>query len=79
MRSGIYKDGWDILLKEWEEFRTASNIPNAAIPVYLLNCCDASLKDNVHKEKLDISMKGEADVLAAIKVLAVVTVTTCVL
>ena len=74
MKGGIYEDNWVTFTREWDIFKAATTIPAAAVPVYLLSCCDQDLKTDVHKEDPTIHTKMEAEVLATIKKLAVAAV-----
>ena len=78
VKGGIYEDNWVTFTREWDIFKAATTIPAAAVPVYLLSCCDQDLKTDVHKEDPTIHTKTEAEVLAAIKKLTVVAVANLV-
>ena len=54
-------------------------ITTEKLPVYLMACCSADLKSSVERADPTITTKSEAEVLAAIKRHAVVSVAASVL
>ena len=78
VRARIQEDLWESFQKEWERYKAASNITENA-NVFLLNCCESDLKENVLRETPDIITKTEAVVLETIKKHAVLTIATSVL
>ena len=75
----IYEDQWDCFTREWAVYKGTVAIAVDKLPVYLLSCCSADLKSSVERANPTITTKGEADVLAAIKRHAVVSVAASVL
>ena len=78
VRARIQEDLWESFQEEWERYKAASNITENA-NVFLLNCCENDLKENVLRETPDIITKTEAVVLETIKKHAVLTIATSVL
>ena len=73
----------DIIEAEFQDFKQkweiyTQNVPNAAAPAYLLQCCSADLQSMVQKEHIDILARPVEEVMEAIKHLAVIDVMTCV-
>ena len=75
----IYEDQWDCFTREWAVYKGTVAITNDKLPVYLLACCSADLKSSVESANPTITTQVEADVLAAIKRHAVVSVAASVL
>ena len=79
LTEGIMLDGWELFVREWETYKKTSSVPPELEAVYIINCCDDSLRANLHKEDPQIATKDITIVTAAIKRLAVVSIATCVL
>ena len=77
--ASIYEDQWDSFTREWIVYKETVSMPADKIPVYLLSCCSQELKSSVERADPAITTKSEADVLAAIKRHAVISVAVSVL
>ena len=66
----IFDDEWRSFLNEWESFKNTTELPEDSVNRYLLSCFEGRAK---------IVEKNEQDVFAAIKKLAVVSMTICTL
>ena len=75
----IYEDQWDSFTREWAVYKGTVSMPTDKILVYPLACCNQDLKSNIERANPTITTKGEAEVLAAIKRHAVVSVAASVL
>ena len=78
VRARVQEDMWVGFTKEWERFKIASNI-TVNSNVFLLNFCETELKENVLRERPDITDQTEIVVLDTFKKHAVVKVATSVL
>ena len=75
----IYEDQWDCFEREWGVYKETVEIAANKVPVYLLACCSPELKASVERSNPHITKKPEANVLAAIKRHAVISVAASVL
>ena len=74
-RPGIDKastsEDWEYFLKRWANYKTATHLPARDVVVQLMECCADGLRRDLHRANSDLDTKPEADVIAAIKALAV--------
>ena len=64
-------ENWQYLVQRWTDDKAATNIYESDIKMQLLECCDESLKRDLHRSDKTISSKSKTSVLSAIKRLAV--------
>ena len=79
LTGNIYEDQWDCFAREWAVYKETVSIAADKLPVYLLACCSQELKSSVERANPAIATQTEAEVLAAIKRHAVVSVAASVL
>ena len=72
-------EDWQYFITRWAEYKSATKIANEDIVLQLLECCEESLRrDLTRSAGGSLSDQSEADVLKAIKNLAVVAENTMV-
>ena len=71
--AGSGQELWELFLRSWELYKTGMNIPNTQATVYLFNCLDQDLRDDIMRANpsTQINMMSEADLIASVKSLAV--------
>ena len=75
---GISDEEWNTVSRKWEIFKNATNIPDAQLSTQLWQCCDEELTSELFRDVPNISTIDEANLLASIKKLAVLSVAACV-
>ena len=78
IKQDVNEEDWESVVSEWGNFKRYNDIPDDQIAIQLLACCDKGLSRLVVREDPDVVTKPEAEVLEAIKRLAVIKVATCV-
>ena len=73
LSAGSSQELWELFLRSWELYKTGMNIPNTQATVYLFNCLDQDLRDDIMRANpsTQINMMSEADLIASVKSLAV--------
>ena len=69
--SGSSSEDWQYFVQRWADYKAATNIYGSDIKMQLLECCDESLRRDLHRSDKTISSKSETSILSAIKRLAV--------
>ena len=65
-------ESWTYFTTAWDAYKNGTGLRAAQIPIHLINCCDPDLRQDVIRDKgKDIYNKTEAQILAAIRKLAV--------
>ncbi len=75
---GTSQEEWNTFTRKWNLFKNGTDIPPNQLTTQLWQCCDKQLEDDVFKDMSDISTATETDLLAVIKNLSVITVSTSV-
>ena len=57
-------------VQRWADYKAATNIYESDIKMQLLECCDESIRRDLHRSDKTISSKSETSILSAIKRLA---------
>ena len=76
---GVSAEEWTIFDRRWDVFRTGSGIDDASAAAHLFQCAEATLSDSLLRAHPTITSRPVAEVLEAMRALAVVPVATCVL
>ena len=76
---GVSVEEWIIFTRKWAVFRTGCLIDEASAASQLFQCAEASLADSLLRAHPTVTSQPVAEVLAAMRALAVVPVATCVL
>ena len=73
LSAGSDQETWEHFLRNWKMFKTGMGITATQAPVYLFNCLDSDLKDDILRANpsTDISQIPEAELTEIIKTLAV--------
>ena len=77
--AGVTIEQWNMFTRKWELYRTGSSIDEASAPAQLFQCAGEHLGDSLLKSDSTITTKPLADLISAMKSLAVVPVATGVL
>ena len=74
LQGRINGDDWQNFIRDWENYRDLSGIPAASINRHLGLCCEPELKNELYGMYTQDTINGmtQADLLAALKILAVV-------
>ena len=78
VKQDISEEDWISFVAEWTNFKRCTEIGNNQIPDQLYQCCDKNLAKLLIREQPDIVSRGEKDLLAAMKKLAVIHIATSV-
>ena len=76
---GASIEQWNLFTRKWELYRMGSGITDTAAPAQLFQCASEQLGDSILKSDSTIMDKPLADLVTAMKSLAVVPVATGVL
>lgn len=71
VRTGGTSEDWQYFIRRWTGYKTATQITGTDIRVQLLECCDDHLRRDLHRSNNNIEILDEANVLKAIRSLAV--------
>ena len=71
---GVQEETWNNFLRRWETFKLGSGISDDAAPTQLFQCASESLRDLLLKADPRLTTKTTAEVLKAMKELAVIPV-----
>merc|ERR1711867_115875 len=73
LSAGSDQETWELFLRSWTLYKTGMNMGDTQSSVYLFNCLEQDLRDDVLRANpsTQISDMSEADLTAAIKTLAV--------
>ena len=69
-KSGNSQD-WLYFLSRWKEYKVAARLQATEVLSQLMECCDESLRKDLHSAYGTLTGKSEADALACIKELAI--------
>ena len=70
--AGSSPDHWSSFNRQWTMYKTGMSIPTVMCATALFHCCDDDLRNDLMRDlQRDVSSMPEADLLAAIKRLAV--------
>ena len=75
---GTSQEDWNTFIRKWSLFKNGTDIPQNQLTTQLWQCCDNELESDLFKDVPDISTCTEERLLADIKQLAVITVSTSV-
>ena len=64
-------EDWEYFITRWDAYKTATRIADHDATLQLLECCEDSLRKDLHRSHSNIAMATEIDALTAIKTLAV--------
>lgn len=78
LKQDVNDEDWCAFLSEWERFKKRTNMNVAEINDQLLECCERNLRRLVIKEDPHVFDEPEADLLVAIKRMAVIQTATSV-
>ena len=78
VKQDISEEDWISFVAEWTNFKRCTEIGDNQIPDQLYQCCEKNLAKLLIREQPDILSRGEKDLLAAIKKLAVIHIATSV-
>ena len=76
---GLSVEEWNIFTRRWEVFRAGSGINEASAPSQLFQCAGTELGDSLLKANPNAATESLPQLLAAMRSLAVIPVSTCVL
>ena len=76
---GVSTEEWNVFTRHWEVFRTGSGIDNASAPSQLFQCTGNELGASLLKTNPHTASSTLPELLAAMRSLAVIPVTTIVL
>ena len=73
LSAGSDQETWELFLRSWGLYKSGMNIQDAQSSVYLFNCLDHNLRDDILRANPStlIGEMSEADLTAAVKILAV--------
>ena len=74
VKQDISEEDWALFLSEWKNFKRCTNIPASIQADQLYHCCEQGLAKLIVREQPEIVSQGEAELLAAIKRLAVIKI-----
>jgi hypothetical protein len=74
IRQDVSDEDWASFLAEWEHFKRCTDIPTDRIADHLYLCCEKSLARLIIREDPAIVSRGEEELKAAIKQLAVIKI-----
>ena len=69
--SGSSSEDWQYFVQRWDDYKAAIKIFGSDIKMQLLECCDESLRRDLHRSDKSISGKEEKAIRATIRKLAV--------
>ena len=64
-------EDWEYFITRWDAYKTATRIADHDATLQFLECCEDSLRKDLHRSHSNIAMATEIDALTAIKTLAV--------
>ena len=76
---GVSTEEWNVFVRRWEVFRKGSGIDNASAPSQLFQCAGTELGDSILKANPDATSSSIAELMAAMRSLAVTPIATGVL
>ena len=76
---GVSIEEWNVFLRRWNVFRAGSGIDAAQAPYQLFQCAGPELGDSLLKANPNAASGTLADLITAMRSLAVISVATCVL
>ena len=69
--SGSSSEDWQYFIQRWTDYKNATKICGEDIKVQLMECCEESLRRDIHRSDKSMSSKSETEILSAIQKLAV--------
>ena len=64
-------EDWEYFITRWDAYKTATRTADHDATLQFLECCEDSLRKDLHRSHSNIAMATEIDALAGIKTLAV--------
>ena len=64
-------EDWEYFKRRWEDYKTARHITDDDLKMQLLECCEETLRRDLHRNDRSISSREETTILAAIRSLDV--------
>ena len=74
IEAGVAEESWNSFKRLWDAYRAGSQIPDSAATIQLLQCASRELADLVYKSDPQVTSRPVDEVLALLRVLAVVPV-----
>jgi len=78
IRQDVSDEDWATFLSEWDHFKRCTEIPDERASDHLYLCCEKSLARLLVREDPEIVSRGEMELKAAIRRLAVIKIATSV-
>jgi hypothetical protein len=64
-------EDWEYFVRRWRDYKTATHITGNDTKIQLMECCEETLRSDLHRSDKEISSKDETTILTAIRRLAV--------
>ena len=64
-------EDWEYFVRRWRDYKTATQITGNDTKIQLMECCEETLRRDLHRSDKEISTKEETTILTAIRRLAV--------
>ena len=77
LHQGVTEEDWEAFSRRWDLFSQSTTLTPRQSVAQLLACCEPELESTIFREDPTISDKSEAEILAAMKRLAVLSVALC--
>ena len=77
LHQGVTEEDWEAFSRRWDLFSQSTTLTPRQSVAQLLACCEPELESAIFREDPTISDKSEAEILAAMKRLAVLSVALC--
>ena len=74
LQQGISEEDWEAFTRRWALFCRETKLPTDRIPAQLMACCELQLEAALFRQDPSVASKCEADILDAMKQLAVMRV-----
>ena len=74
IEAGVDEESWNSFERLWDAYRAGSQIPDSAATIQLLQCASKELADLIYKSDPQVTSRPVDEVLASLRVLAVVPV-----
>ena len=74
LQQGITDEDWESFSRRWDLFNQSTSLTPRQVVAQLLACCEPELETTLFREDPKISEKSEAEIMAAMKRLAVLSV-----
>ena len=77
--AGGSEESWNTFVTRWNNYKRTSRIQGSVVTGELFECCSTELGDDIIRENRTLLEGTEADLLTAMKRLAVIPIAKCVL